>query len=112
MAIIETLIPKTPVGVVTAWKWPDAFAGLTGDDLKAVQKRIAGGTWRSDSRANEWVGKAVGEALDLDIADVAVRARVKKLLFGWLKSGALTEVDRTDSKSRKEKKFTEVGTWA
>jgi hypothetical protein len=103
--------PADEVGVVTAWKWPDAFAGLTADDLKTVQNKVAGGTWRADARADEWVGKAVAEALEMDIEDEAVRARVRNLLSGWLKSKALVEVGRIDSKTRKTRKFVEVGTW-
>ncbi|MGE0660437.1 MAG: AAA family ATPase [Reyranellaceae bacterium] len=104
--------PADEVGVVTTWEWPDVFAGLTSDDLKAVQNKVASGTWRADARADEWVGKAVAEALDLDLEDDGVRARIRSLLAGWLKSKALKETSRTDAKTRKDRKFVEVGTWA
>jgi AAA domain-containing protein len=57
------------VGVITKWKMPGALEGVTTSDLLRVQKRIAEGEWRENPRAEDWVGKAVADALDLDLAE-------------------------------------------
>lgn len=102
--------PEDNVGVVTAWSWPDAFKGLTSDDLKAVQNKIAGARWRENSQAKDWVGHAVAEVLDIDMDDPAAKDRVRSLLKGWLKSGALKVASGTDEKSR-SRPYIEVGIW-
>lgn len=99
------------VGVVTPWTWPDAFDGVTAQDLLAVQRRIGGGEWREDFRAAAWAGKAVADALDLDIENKAAKVKIKALLKTWIAGGALRVVDRTDE-HRSTRKFVEVGTWA
>lgn len=102
--------PEDSVGVVTAWKWPDAFAGLTAEHLKTVQNKVGSGKWRADAQAGAWVGKAVAEALDLDLSEDVNRTRIKALLKTWLKNGSLTEVERQDE-SRKSRRYVEVGKW-
>jgi hypothetical protein len=39
------------VGVVRRWTWPDAFAGVSVSDLRAVQARVAQGRWRENCEA-------------------------------------------------------------
>jgi hypothetical protein len=102
--------PEDSVGVVEAWTWPDAFAGLTADHLKQVQNKIGNGRWRADVQAGAWVGKAVANVLGLNLDDPADKAKVKLLLKTCLKSGALVEVERLDD-GRKIRRFVEVGTW-
>lgn len=107
----EDAYPEDHVGVVTAWKWPDAFAGMTSDDLREVQNKIHAGRYRESVQAADWVGVAIADVLGLDLDDAASKQRVKTLVRGWLESGALKVVDGTDDKSRK-RKMVEVGTWA
>lgn len=103
--------PEDQVGVVTGWKWPDAFAGMTSDDLRAVQNKVASGTWRENVQAADWIGLAVANVLGIDPDDATGKQRVKTLLKGWIASGALKVVDGSDGKSRK-RPMIEVGTWA
>lgn len=103
--------PEDSVGVVTAWTWPDAFAGLTSDDLHKVQNKVAASAWRADVQATAWVGKAIAEALGLDLDQAAAKAKAKTLLKTWLRNGALIEVEREDD-NRKSRRFIEVGEWA
>ncbi len=79
------------VGVVTAWKMPGALEGVTASDLLRVQRHIADGKWRENSRASAWAGKAVAEALKLDIREAAVKKRVMAMIKACL-SGCLTLV--------------------
>lgn len=99
------------VGVVTRWQWPDPFEGVRATDLMAVQKAVDGGQWRENIQATDWVGKAVAEALSLNLDDKADKQKVKGLLATWIKSGALVRMTVKDDKSR-ERPVIEVGRWA
>src|SRR5262249_59549687 len=69
--------PSDHVGVVTPWEWPDPFADLTINDLIAAQKAVsAGGPWRADVRANDWVGKPIAKALGLDVDNAADKMKI------------------------------------
>jgi hypothetical protein len=103
--------PSDHVQVAVPWQWPNALDGLATRDLFAVQKHIAEGQWRESAASPEWVGKAVADALDLDVTDAPVQNRIKLLLKTWLKTGALKVVSKLDE-HRKERKFVEVGQWA
>lgn len=98
------------VQTIERWQWPNAFDGLSAKDLFAVQKKIAGGDWRDDARAENWAGLAVAEALNLDPSSAPVQTRLKSLLKVWLGSGALKIVRRQD-KHRKDRNFVEVYQW-
>lgn len=101
------------VGVVTRWSPPNAFDGITADDLYQVQQRIDVGQWRADVQARDWVGKAVADVIGIsaDSEVKADRARINALLRAWIGSGALIKVDGKDSKSM-PRTFIEVGEWA
>jgi hypothetical protein len=99
------------VGVVVPWEWPDAFDGVTKQDLIEVQRVVAGGDWRRDPRSPEWVGIAVAKVLRLDLDDDADKANIKTLLKTWIETGALEVVFKDDG-SRHQRPFVEVGQWA
>jgi hypothetical protein len=99
------------VGVAMPWQWPDAFANITVATLLAVQHKINGGQWREHPQADDWIGKAVAEVLELDLDRKQDRAKVTTLLKTWIKSGALKRVERKDE-SRRKRAFVEVGIWA
>jgi hypothetical protein len=85
------------------------FADVTTDDLRRVQDVVATGKYRADSQATEWVGKAVGAVLGLDISKKPNRHKVKTLIDTWTKNGALKRETRTDPKRRSEHPFIVVG---
>ncbi|MET3967231.1 AAA family ATPase [Bradyrhizobium sp. S3.9.1] len=99
--------PGDEVGVVTCWEWPDLLAGVTGADFDKAARVIKGGTWRADAQSPSWVGKAIANALELNLALPTDKAKVKALLRSWRDSGALVEVEELDEK-RKPRKFTVV----
>ena len=99
------------VAVVTPWKWPNPFAGVTDGDLLAVQNAVEGGRWRENVQARDWVGNAVAGALGLDLGKPADKAKVKGLLRRWIAEGALVVVTGKDQRGE-ERPFVEVGTWA
>jgi len=98
------------VGVAEAWAWPDAFDGISVKDLLAVQRAIEGRDVGSDAQSHDWVGFVVAEVLAL-IAE-RDKARIKRLIAAWIRSGALQVVRRQDKKSRKPRPFVDVGEWA
>lgn len=98
------------VGVVTRWAPPDAFAGVSLNDLKLVQKGIYAGDFREDIRSPEWAGTVVAQVLGIDIEGPPGRARVKQLLAKWIDAGALRiEIGKNDQ--RKRMTFIRVGEW-
>lgn len=94
--------------VVVPWSPPDAFEGVTLDHLRAVQAAVAGGEWRKDPQAGEWVGKVVAGALGLDLGRSSDKSKVKGLIAVWLGNGALKIEERADQK-RNLRPFVVVG---
>jgi hypothetical protein len=68
------------VAVVESWSWPDPLAEVSPADAKEVQRRIAKGDFRADSRSTSWAGNIVAEVLELDLSDKAAFATVRNLL--------------------------------
>jgi hypothetical protein len=99
--------PGDDVGVVTAWKWPDHTANITGADFDRVALVIRRGKWREDIRATDWAGVAIAEALGLDIKTKAHKSKAGSLLKFWLKTGAFIVVEGYDD-NRELRKFIEL----
>ena len=104
----EMGLPGDSVGVVTRWELPGALAGVTGSDFDKVAAVIRGGKWRHSPQAGAWAGRAIAEALDLDIDDKKDVAKIKRMLAAWYAAKSLVAVDRLDDQ-RKPRKFVEVG---
>ncbi len=90
------LVNGDNVGVVVPWKWPDAFDGISVEDLFRVQKAVQDKNLRISPRAKNWIGTAVGEVLDLDVTDKANRAQIMTLVKTWIETGALREEEVVD----------------
>ena len=97
--------------VVVPWSPPDAFDGVSIEDLRRVQETIATGEYRKDAQARPWAGEAVAAALDLDVDRKQDRARVKSLLGTWLANGAL-RIEMKEDRKRMTRPFVVVGEWA
>jgi hypothetical protein len=96
------------VGVVVPWAWPDPMSDVTVSDLRAVQTVVSKGRYRENHQAQDWVGKAVAEALRLDIDKPKDKRKVMGLLKVWLKSGALKKVQYLDDKGN-SRPYVQVG---
>ncbi|AGI67477.1 hypothetical protein OAN307_c18190 [Octadecabacter antarcticus 307] len=98
------------VGVCEVWEWPDTFDGMTAKDLLAVQNAIEGKTARfSDQAGDQWAGCIVAVVLGMDAT--IDRRRIKRIIAGWLKSGALVKGEAYGPHRRKVPVL-EVGEWA
>jgi hypothetical protein len=95
------------VGIVTKWEWPDHLAGITASDFDKVAAVIRGDKWRQSPQAGKWVGKAVAQALNLNVANQGDKAKIVAMLKFWLGAGSLVEVEGKDEK-REIRKFIEV----
>jgi 3D (Asp-Asp-Asp) domain-containing protein len=101
-------LPGDEVGVVTRWEWPDLTAGMTAADYDKVAAVIKGGKWKESVQATNWAGKAVAEALGLDVKDEDDKAKIKAALKMYIKAGTLVVVERYDTERREKKMFIEV----
>jgi hypothetical protein len=95
------------IGVATPWRWPDHTEGVGSDQKSAVIAVVQSGSWRADSQAKDWVGKAVAQALGLDLSASKDTAKAKALLKKWVEDGTLRVVEKHDDR-RNVRKFIEV----
>lgn len=107
---IDGHAPGDSIGVVEPWKVPDPFDDVKPGHLLRVQQIIDAGDFRENAQAADWAGKAVAQVLDLDVNARTDKARIKQLLSGWLKEGALKIVEKSDG-NREKRKWIEVGNW-
>lgn len=100
------------VGVVTPWEWPDPLAEISVEQLRAAQREVAaGGPWRANNQAKDWVGLPIARALKIDVGSKLGKAKVTSLLKTWMATGMFVEVEGKDS-NRDTRKFVEVGEYA
>lgn len=110
------------VGVCVPWSPPDAFEGLTIRDLKRVQSAVAAcaDPPKENERGVDWVGGVVADVLGLDIgrglkkversaSQNMARAKVRQLLNGWLRSGALKVEQQRSPRDGRDVKVVTVG---
>jgi hypothetical protein len=95
---------------VTAWTYPNAFDAVTPEHMHRMRTMAAEGKYRKDSRAEDWIGRAVAEVLDLDLDDEADRKQVKDILKTWFANGVL-EVKPQKDGTRHERAYVVPGNW-
>jgi hypothetical protein len=101
--------PDDLVGVATKWEWPNPLDGLCVADLRKVQDAIAAGEWAENVQATNWAGRAVAEALGLDLDSPADKGRIKSLLRTWIANKALKAETRHNAAKGRDQKFIVVG---
>jgi hypothetical protein len=95
------------IGVVSSWRWPDPLAEVTAADFEMAARAIRAGRWRENIQSKDWVGRAVAQAMDLNIENKKDKAKVSAMIKAWLSAGSLIVVDGEDDK-RMVRKFVEV----
>ena len=68
--------------------------------IDAIKAAVACGLDRESPQANAWAGNAVAEALGLDVADKAQKARAKVTLKALVDAGHFEPVERPDPTGR------------
>jgi hypothetical protein len=96
---------------VESWTYPNAFDAVTPEHMRRVRTMAAEGRYRKDSRAEDWIGRAIAEVLDLDLEDEADRKQIKNILKTWFANGVLdTKIQKDDI--RHERAYVVPGNWA
>jgi hypothetical protein len=95
------------VGVVCKWKYPDLTANVTATDFDRVAAVIKRKKWRAHPSSDDWVGKAVAEAMHLDLEKKRDRKQINKLLGMWKAAGSIAEYEDEDD-TRQTRKFIRV----
>jgi hypothetical protein len=99
----------TPTIVV--WSYPSPFDSVTAEHMQQVRAMAADGNYRKDSRAEDWIGRAVAKVLDLDLENQADRKQVKTILKTWFTNRVLTTKNCND-KTRRPRVYVVPGDWA
>lgn len=96
---------------VTAWTYPNAFDAVTPEHMHRVRAMAAASRYRKDARAEDWIGHAVAEVLNLDLDDEADLKQVKNILKAWFANGVLDVKPQKDG-TRHERNYVVPGNWA
>lgn len=110
------------VGVCLPWTPPDAFEGVSIRDLKRVQDAIAAcqEAPKANERSADWCGYVIADVMGLDAgkglkkadqtaAQRIARAKVRTLLSGWVKSGAIAQESVRSARDGRDIKIIVVG---
>jgi hypothetical protein len=103
--------PEDFVAVAETWSPPDAFDGITANDLLKVQNAVHEKCLRENAQANEWAGHVIGPLLGLNSHDEADAARLKKMIKVWIASEAL-RIERVQDGKGHVRPVIAVGRWA
>jgi hypothetical protein len=104
------------VGVCVPYKLPDAFDGVSGKDARTIQRlvanaRDAGNPYRESAQSKNWIGVAVADLVDIDIADKAGRNKVNTILKTWLKTNVLAVEKVQDIRQARDVSIIVPGEW-
>jgi hypothetical protein len=109
--IINVNLPNgDAVGVVTPWDYPAPLDRITPAHMYKIREMAAQGTWRKDTRSEQWIGYAVAEVAKLDPNDKADRKTIKAALAVWFTNGVL-DVQVREDEHRKEREYVTPGNW-
>ena len=104
------------IGVAAEFKLPDLFDGVTAKNLYNVQRTIgkaeeADDAYRANAQADNWIGKAVAEELNLDLGKPNHVAKTKAIIKQWISSGSLQVVKLPNKRKGGEAPCVIVGEW-
>jgi hypothetical protein len=100
--------PPTEVGVATVWDTPGIFDGIDKAAIARTLENIRTGNWRENSQATDWVGRAIGEGLDINVSTDEGKTRVKEIIKTWLRNRVLI-IERRKDKNSDERGFVVPG---
>ncbi|WP_313349809.1 AAA family ATPase [Paracoccus sp. (in: a-proteobacteria)] len=99
------------VAAIEPWQWPDAFDGITIEDVKRVQAIITAKDPppRASVKSPDWVGYCIIDALNLDSENQGDIARAKALIKTWVKECVLQEMKIYSSRDGREVPVVTIG---
>lgn len=99
------------VGVITPWKWPDAFDGIGADAAIACRSAVmqAKDRPRESEQANAWAGHLFGPILGLDSRDKSGKAKLKSIIRTWMETGVLAVESEYSTRDSREIKYIVAG---
>lgn len=95
------------VGVAAQFVWPAPQDAVSPERKFAALQAIRAGEWRASSQSKQWVGLAIGDAIDVDMSEPEQVTTIKGIIKAWLKDGTLKAVERQDSR-REMRQYIEV----
>jgi hypothetical protein len=104
------------VAALERFDYPKPFDGVTTADMEAVRAEArradqAGNPYLLGTQAKErWIGAAVAQRLELDLADKGHCMRISKLIRTWRQNGVL-KVDACPGKNRHKVNVVIPGNW-
>ena len=88
------------VGAVQRWTPPSPHEDVTYDQVREVQREVGQKTYWANVQAVGWVGEAIAQVLGMNVADPADKAKIKRMIAGWIKGGVLKIEERKDEKRK------------
>lgn len=85
--------------MIASWRFPGPFEGVGQLQLDQVCELADTGHYRAHHLADNWIGEAIAQVLNLGPVDDA--KRIKAILKNWVKTGDLKQVMGLDSKRNK-----------
>jgi hypothetical protein len=89
------------VGAVQRWEPPSPHEDLTYDQVREVQRAVGQKTYWASVQAEGWIGEAIVQVLNMNVADPAQKAKIKAMIAGWINGGVLKKEERRDEATRK-----------
>ena len=83
---------------------PTPSPTVTTADMYAIRDLATKEDFRADSRAKNWIGKAIAERLNLNLANKADLAQTKRILKTWIGNGVLA-IDAHEDDQRKKRDY-------
>lgn len=86
------------VGVISPWKWPDAFDGISPETSARVRRAVmeAESKLKESDRSPAWAGHFIGNILGIDTQDKGGKDRVRSMIKTWIKAEVLA-IERVHS---------------
>lgn len=106
---LENGVPPDYVAAIVSYELPGLYSNVSANQVAEIQSRIGQSDYRADSQAATWAGHVVGAVLAMDSDNEADAKRIKAMIAGWVKSGLLETVKKTDPETRKKKDFIVMG---
>lgn len=99
------------VAIIRPWEWPDVFQGVTKEQAKACQHKIAMADppCKHHILSRDWAGYLIAEVLELDIKKKADKNKVNGVIKGWIETDVLRIDEIHDSRQGKKVKVIIAG---